>query len=326
MQQTTVFNSSPSFESEAKPDQIPNETVQSVQDVNPPTQTEPSPSVEFVPYIDEIEEKKKFWKTVIITMGGFLVISVIIIGVVISNRLSQPRPKLDIQYLDGGPSSSNPTTVIISRRPSRYPSASVPPVGGYVPVQTGITRIPTTPPRLVTVPFVIVNNNTVSPTSGSTAPTPTIASGTSATPVPTSVPTLLPTTTPTPTVYLIVPTSLVFDSVTSSETKTANMINMGNTPVTISNMYFLQGGSDNPFTFANSNSCTYFSGTPTPVTLKQSEQTCIAISFNPSQVKQYSNAAYIVMSPQGLITISLAGTKATPTPTNTPTSTPTTAP
>lgn len=324
MQQTTVFHSPPPFESEMKA-----EVEQGKAQVAPAAASQPeaTPSVEFVPYIDEAEEKRKFWKTVIITMGIFLVISVVVIGFIISQRLSQPPTKLDIQYLDGGPSASVTTAIVITRKPTRTPMPGI--IGpGISPIQVGITRIPTNPQRQVTLPFIIINNSANTPTPGTVANTPTpTAGGATSTPGPTNtpVPTLLPTTTttPTPTAMLQSSTSSIdFGTSSTSVTRTFTIINTGGAPLSITTMNFSSGG-DIPFSFTDAGlGCILFAATPTPIVISPQTTRCVGITFSTTTAGTYTNGVQIWWNTSNHVDVTLVGIRATPTPTNTITPTP----
>ena len=289
---------------------------------------EPTPSVEFLPYVDEVEERKKFWQAVLITLGIFTVVTVLVAGFVLSQRLSSPtNPKISVQYLDGATAGNG---TLPSRQPTQKPTPLV--LLSPRPTSFSNSRLPTsraTPTRQVT--NISVNRRTGTPTpTNSTSVTPTVA--TTATPTtvtllptvtPTTTPTNTPTSTPTPTPYLVTSVdTYAYGSVTAGLTATATfqLFNTGGSSLSITNLFIASTGTNNPYSITAGGGC--ITEASVPITINAGATKCVNVMFSPTYTSVNSNSLQIYWNNTNIKIILLSGTVPTATPTATATPTP----
>jgi len=285
---------------------------------------EPAPSMEFLPYVDEVEERKNFWKTVIITFLIFTGISTIGMGYVVSQRLSQPSPKIDIQYVDGAPDLSTTPVINITRKPTRTPSPvqNIPTIGGG----TNPSTIPGPSSAVAptsSVPFIVFSTATPTPIpalipTSATVATPTVSS--TYIPTVTSDP-LRPTVTP----YLFSSADTVnFGTVEVGTSKGVvfQLMNLGGLPLTISEIFFSTTG-DNIYTLSNGGDGSCITNTNVPLTLGVNTTKCISVHFKPTSTSYNSSTLIIRWNITSMKSITLVGSiPVTPTPSPTITTTP----
>lgn len=319
-------NTSPPFGTPPVPGSSVYETVESTGDAAT-TPVEATPSVEFLPYVDEVEERKKFWQAVFITLGLFSVVTVLVVGFVVSQRLSTPSSsKINVQYLDGATAGNG---VLPSRQPTQKPTPLV--LLSPKPTSFSNSRLPTsrpTPTRQVTT--IAVNQRTGTPTPSSTTTTPT--SATTATPTsvtllptvtPTTTPTNTPTFTPTPTPYLVTSVdTYAYGSVTAGLTATATfqLFNTGGTSLSITNLFIASTGTNNPFSITAGGGC--ITEASVPITINAGATKCVNVMFSPTYTSVNSNSLQIYWNNTNIKIILLSGAVPTATPTITPTPTP----
>ena len=324
MQKNTVFESSEQEELLKKA----HGAESSAQQDHEGTKKEPLPSIEFLPYVDEAEEKRRFWKTVLITMLVFVAVSSAIIGYVFTQRLSQPsKPKINIQYIDSAPRADVTIKIQVSARPTRAPTAatSLTPLSPIVQA----TRAPTTRPG-GSIPYVVLRTGTpaVIPIKIST-PAPTKASSAGQTqPTVTAPVTPLPTVTPTgpaPTPYLYSTSdgtsgiSFGYVDPGSSVSSVIQIVNIGGSSLTVSDLAFATTGGTNPYLLSGGGDGSCLTSANLPFTLAVGAGKCISIHFNPSSGTSNTNSLLIRWNTSNIKNVPLLGNATTPTRTPSPT-------
>lgn len=278
------------------------------------------PSVEFIPYVDEVEERRKFWQSVVITLAVFAVIGAVVAGVVISRRLSEPTDsKINVQYVDSVPGDST----IPTRAPTQRPTPLT--IVTLQPTTSSTVRVPTPTPKVVNL---LVNQRSPTPRPSGTSSSPTPTSSLLPTTTPTSSQ-LLPTMTASPTPYLISDTdSQNYGAVTAGLTATAKiqLLNVGSSSLTISNLFITTTGTNNPYSVVEGGGC--ITSASLPVTMDPGSIKCINVMYAPSYQSENSKTLNLIWNNNRIKTILLTGTvpTATPVATSTPTSTPTPTP
>ena len=315
-------------------------------------------AVEFVPYVDDSEEKKEFWRAVIITFVVFAGISALGLGLIISRRLSEPPESLALQprYIDSSPSSnSSGKTVVITKKPTKTPTPLATPTGGASnPKAFPTSQFPTGKPSsflsFIQNPFSSIFSSTqATPTPGTSITgtiTPSVTATTTppsatSTLLPTASATLLPTATPTPDIYLSTESSsnqMIFGAVItgSSVSQVIYIYNTGLSSFTLSSIAFASTGSTNPFLLSSEDGCV--TNTALPLTLASGASKCVKIYFTPTASTNNSNVLQVFWNSLNINNVALVGVGMTPTPTltltptntpsptNTPTGTPTETP
>ncbi len=287
---------------------------------------DPAPSIEFLPYVDEAEEKRKFWQAVFITIAVFFVVSVLIIGFIISQRLSAPaESKISVKYVDSSPAGN---VTLPTRQPTRTPTPT--PFISLRPTVPPLTRIPTSrpsPPRQVT--YVVQNTGTPRVTVPVTSLTPTPTYNPSITllptmtsaPVPTATltPTVsnTPTAIPTPTAYLYVDDTYNYSVVSpgNTTTKRFNLYNIGGSSLSISNVVIIDA-DNSAFSIIDDPAC--FTGIDMPVTIAQGTYKCVMVKAAPTYSTDNTGTLQIVWNGVYYKLISLIVTVPTATPIPTP--------
>ncbi len=327
MAKNIAESTSPPFATPPVPGTFVSGTAEGVSDTASTTTVEGTPSVEFLPYVDEVEERKKFWQAVFITLGLFSVVTVLVVGFVVSQRLSAPaNPKISVQYLDGATAGDG---TLPSRQPTQKPTPLV--LLSPRPTSFSSSKLPTsrpTPPRSVT--NIAVNQRTGTPTPTSAlSVTPSVATTltpTSATLLPTvtptTTPTNTPTSTPTPTPYLVTSVdTYAYGSVTAGLTATATfqLFNTGGSSLSITNLFIASTGTNNPFTITAGGGC--ITEASVPITISAGSTKCVNVMFSPTYTSVNSNSLQIYWNNTNIKIILLSGTVPTATPTITPTPT-----
>jgi len=290
---------------------------------------DPSPPIEFLPYVDEVEEKRKFWQVVFITMAIFFVLSVLIVGFVVSQRLSTPADtKISVKYIDTAPPTSG---VLPTRQPTRTPTPSGN-IGSFQPTPFSLTRIPTSRPRpTAQITYVVQTTGTTTPGATiliiSTTATPT--PNTSVTPTVSLLPTMTPsitltltntpTITPTPTAYLV--TSVDTYNYTtvyvgSTATATFQIYNTGGTSLYISNLALVPANTSSAFSIVAGGPC--ISESSTPVVIAGGSLKCVNVMVAPTYSSVNTTTLQILWNGTYIKNITLSVTVPTPTPTPTP--------
>lgn len=310
-------------------------------------------AVEFVPYVDDSEEKKEFWRAVIITFVVFAGISALGLGFVISRRLSEPPESLALQptYIDSSPSSnSSGKTVVITKKPTKTPTPLATPTGASSnPKAFPTSQFPTGKPSnflsFIQNPFSSIFSSTQATPTPTSSVNPSITTSITATStmaptitsslLTTTTPTLLPTATPTPDIYLSTESSsnqMIFGAVIagSSVSQVIYIYNTGLSSFTLSSIAFASTGSTNPFTLSSEDGC--ITNTVLPLTLASGASKCVKIYFAPTASTNNSNVLQVFWNSLNINNVALVGIgmtptpTITPTPTNTPTYTPTATP
>ncbi len=285
--------------------------------------------VEFLPYVDEMEEKKKFWQAVFITLAVFFVLGVVVFGFVISQRLSRPATtSVSVSYIDSA--TPNPTN-FPTRAPTKTPVPdSFAPITSQISPPIGLTRIPTRrPTQQAQVPLITqgasptptstqsssIPTATRTPTPITSTPTPT--SGLLPTMTPTGTVTNTPTSTPLPTPNLVTSVdSYNFGSVLAGTTTTVvfQLYNTGTTFLTISEIGLATGGSSNPYSIVPDGVCII----DTPTTIANGAYKCVRVQIAPTYSTVNTNYLQIFWGGSNVKNITLTATVPTPTPTPTP--------
>lgn len=279
------------------------------------------PSIEFIPFIDEAEEKKKFWKTVFITVLVFTAISSLIIGYVLTQRLSQPSPaQIDVQYLDSAPPVS--ITLNVTLRPPRTQRTSP----TTVPLNK-IAKANRTPTPSIggNIPYVTVSGGTpvLTPISVST---PAATRTPTTNPAASAYPTVTPTSANAPTPYLYATTDgtsgVVFPYTAPGGSVGAiiQLMNLGGSSLAISELSFAVTGGANPYTVSagGDGTCLVFAATPTPYNLAAGASKCVSIHYKPTTSTSSSNSLLVRWNTASIKSITLSAVSATSTPTPTP--------
>lgn len=291
---------------------------------------DPAPPIEFLPYIDETEEKRKFWQAVMITMAIFFVLTVLVAGFIVSQRLSNPSDsKVNVQYVDSAPDGGPLPT----RQPTRAPTPAK--MASVNPVILPLTKIPTSRPTVPKITYVAQGSTTPGSTIPVSTGSPTVTITGSITPsvtlLPTTTPTITPTFTVTPTpsntpTTIPTPTAYIVTSVDSynygtvfagsSVTATFQIYNTGGTSLTISSLSLATTGTSNPYSITSGGGC--ITSSDTPIVLTQGTQKCVNILFAPTYTTVNSNTLQIWWNGSSIKNITLLATVPTPTPTPTP--------
>ncbi|MBP6993852.1 hypothetical protein KBB12_01265 [Candidatus Woesebacteria bacterium] len=327
MSTDTVGDSLPPFgpSPETTPPSVP--TTPPVESAPRGSPADPAPPVEFLPFVDEAEEKRRFIQVVLITIAVFFVITVLIVGFVVSQRLSSPASsKVNVQYID----SSGDSVALPTRQPTR----------GLTSVKTTIqptsysfVKIPTSAPKpSAQITYIVQKTGTVTPGSAtipvSTAtltPTPNGSITPTVTLLPTMTPTITPTITntptitPTPTSYLVTSVdSYNFSTVYagSSVTATFQIYNVGGSSLTISALS-ITGDTNSPYSITTGGGC--ITQANTPVIMQNNSIKCINVLAAPT----YSSNTVvqnlqILWNGANVKNIALSISVPTPTPTPTP--------
>lgn len=287
---------------------------------------DPAPPVEFLPFVDEAEEKRKFIQVVLITIAVFFVITVLIAGFVVSQRLSSPTSsKINVQYID----SSGDSVALPTRQPTRAPT----PINATLqPTSYSLIKIPTTAPKpSAQITYVVQKTGTVTPVSAtipvSTAtltPTPNGSVTPTVTLLPTMTPTITPTITntptitPTPTSYLVTSVdSYNFSTVHagSSVTATFQIYNVGGSSLTVSALS-ITGDTNSPYSIVAGGGC--ITQVNTPVIMENNSIKCINVlaapTYSSNTVAQNLQILWNGANVKN-ITLSITVPTATPTPT-----------
>lgn len=313
MQKSNLFTSMPPV--------APNTTIPPM-----PKASSSASFVDLMPSINDALEKKQFIKTIIVSTIAFSFISAIVVGFILTNRLTQVNGQanqpLKPIYTDGG----EVATQVVARKPTR----AIVPVTALVDVPTPIPFITTKVPTPTSASPLVVTIRIITPSF-----TPTLAAGSlpggqtgsqpTASPPTTLTPTPIATFTPTPTPVLYVSAeSLNFGSqVTGSSTEQAiTMRNIGSSTIVITTLDFSTTGGLSPYSINNGiSSC--LTNAELPYSLTSNASRCINFRFAPASNSTTSNTFLINTS---LKSISLQGIVMTPTPTPTFTPTPTPTP
>ena len=317
----------------------PSETAPPSASASPPPGTvpsggspaDPSPPIEFLPYVDEVEEKRKFWQVVFITMAIFFVLSVLIVGFIISQRLSTPADsKISVKYID----TALPTSgVLPTRQPTRAPT-SLGAIGSAEPTPLSLTRIPTSRPKpTAQITYIVQTTGTTTPgatipiTSATATPTPNGSVTPTVSLLPTMTPTVTPTITntptitPTPTAYLVTSVDTYnYTTVYAGSTATATfqIYNTGGTSLYISNLALVPANTSSAFSIVAGGPC--ISETSTPVIITGGSLKCVNVMVAPTYSTVNTTTLQILWNGTYIKNIALSVTVPTPTPT------PTTAP
>lgn len=336
MQKNTVLDLP---EQQKKPDEtagipsipLPSHEDQELHKGNESSSSKLLPSIEFLPYVDEVEEKRKFWKTVLITVFIFTLASASIIGYVLTQRLSQPsKPKINVQYVDTIPQTTIAINIQTTLFPTKEPKTTILPPHLSPSVKTTQQTIPKT---TITIPYIIISSGTPTKATGilipkkTSVPSPTRPTTTpNETPLPTVTPTP-PGATPTPYLYATTDgTNGVVFSYTEPGTSVGSVIqimNLGGSALTISELMFAITGGSNPYVLSGGGEGDCLTSSNLPYTLSAGVSRCISIHFNPTLTSTNTNSLLIRWDSSNIKTVPLSGNVTTPTPTRTPTITPT---
>lgn len=298
------------------------------------TPVDASPSVEFLPYVDEGEEKRKFWQAVIITVAVFVIVSVLLLGFIVSQRLSSPSTsKIDVKYVDNGPAATNGTlpprqptrtpipTKAFSAQPTLAPLTRIP-TSRLQPTSriTYIVQSPTAGTPQTTIPVV---SATATPTAGPST-TPSVSVTLLPTMTPSITPTLsgTPTTIPTPTAYLV--TSVDTYNYTTvyagtSATATFQIYNTGGTSLYVSSIKLVPENTSSAFSIVAGGTCvTDVSPLSPPVIINAGSLKCVNVQVAPTYYTVNTSTLQILWNGTYIKNITLSVTVPTPTPSPTP--------
>jgi hypothetical protein len=284
---------------------------------------------EFTPFVDDGDDKKEFWKSVIVTFSIVAAISMLGLGFIISNRLNaeDSSTTLTPQYIDSNNSNSSkvPKEVFITRKPSRTPT---PAKKKTSPIDKQSDQFPTGKPSSAVTqnPFGIIGKS----------PTPT--SQYSPTPAQSPTPSLLPTVTytpaPTPTPIIKLSTEATGNQLTygttvvdsGSVSQVMYIYNTGQTQFSLTSISFATTGSTNPFSIVAEDGCIV--NTSLPMNVASGGSKCVKIYFTPTSTTTTSNVLQIFWNTTNIASVNVVGVAITktPTPTATSTSTPTPTP
>ncbi len=313
----------------------------------------PSPLADFMPFVDNTNERSEFWRALIVTFVVLAGISALGVGFVLSQRLNSPPETMALtpKYID-----SSPNTVSANVTTTRAPTPKSLEFGSsnsidltIVPTPRPTSQFPSGVPSSF-VPFfvnpfstqsatLLAVSGTITPTGSiSTSPTPTgsitISPTITLTPTttisPTQSPTPVNTSTPTPTPEAYLTTNIVNDTLNfgsrdildGATTQTFNIYNVNDVNFVVNKIDFSTTGPFNPYSVLDEDTC--LTNTSLPVTMSVGQSKCIKVQVEPTALTNNTNYLLIFWytwrsSNVKIITLTTVATTPTPTVTITPT-------